>query len=148
MFTEEYVAIWRHWVTAIRNWAPISFMLFISGKGLSHTGQLINSHYNNVIMSAMAPQISSLMILYSTVYSDADQRKYQSSASLAFVREFAGDQCMTHTKGQSDAEKNSSWWRHHDPFMNIAQWFQTKNDDQLTRTKQCSGQVCILYDEA
>ena len=147
MFTEEYVAIWRHWVTAIRNWAPISFMLFISGKGLSHTGQLINSHYNNVIMSAMAPQISSLMILYSTVYSDADQRKYQSSASLAFVREFTGDQCMTHTKGQWRG-KYSSWWRHHDPFINIAQWFQTKNDGQLTRTKQCSGQVCILYDEA
>ena len=32
--------------------------------------------------------------------------------------------------------------------MDIAQWFQTKNDDQLKSTKQCSGQVCILYDEA
>ena len=52
------------------------------------------------------------------------------------------------TQKVSDAEKNSSWWRHHDPFMNVAQWFQTKNDDQLTSTKQCSGQVCILYDEA
>ena len=35
----------------------------------------------------MASQITSLTIVYSTVYSDADQRKHQSSASLAFVRE-------------------------------------------------------------
>ena len=33
-----------------------------------------------------ASQITSLTIVYSTVYSDADQRKHQSSASLAFVR--------------------------------------------------------------
>ena len=37
-------------------------------------------------MGAMASQITSLTIVYSTVYSDADQRKEQSSASLAFVR--------------------------------------------------------------
>ena len=37
-------------------------------------------------MSAMASQITSLTIVYSTVYSGADQRKYQSPASLAFVR--------------------------------------------------------------
>ena len=43
--------------------------------------------YNNyVIMSAMASQITSLTIVYSTVYSGADRRKHRSSASLAFVR--------------------------------------------------------------
>ena len=31
-------------------------------------------------------QLTSITIVYSTVYSDADQRKHQSSASLAFVR--------------------------------------------------------------
>ena len=36
-------------------------------------------------MGAIASQITSLTIVYSTVYSDADQRKHQSSASLAFV---------------------------------------------------------------
>ena len=36
-------------------------------------------------MGTIASQITSLTIVYSTVYSDADQRKYQSSASLAFV---------------------------------------------------------------
>ena len=37
-------------------------------------------------MSVMASQITSLTIVYSTVYSGADQRKHQNSASLAFVR--------------------------------------------------------------
>ena len=37
-------------------------------------------------MGAMASQITSLIIVYSTVYSGAYQRKHQSSASLAFVR--------------------------------------------------------------
>ena len=36
-------------------------------------------------MNAMAFQTTSLTIVYSTVYSGADQSKHQSSASLAFV---------------------------------------------------------------
>ena len=44
------------------------------------------SHYDDVTMSLMASQITNLTIVYSTVYSGADQRKHQSSASLAFVR--------------------------------------------------------------
>ena len=36
-------------------------------------------------MGAMASQITSLASVYSTVYSGAAQRKYQSSESLAFV---------------------------------------------------------------
>ena len=36
-------------------------------------------------MGAMVSEITSLTIVYSTVYSSADQRKHQSSASLAFV---------------------------------------------------------------
>ena len=43
------------------------------------------SHYSDVIMSAIASQITSLTIVYSTVYLSADQTKHQSSASLAFV---------------------------------------------------------------
>ena len=47
---------------------------------------LVLVRYNDVIMSAMASQITSLMIVYSIVYSSADQRVQQSPASLAFVR--------------------------------------------------------------
>ena len=38
-------------------------------------------------MGAMASQITSRTIVCSTIYSGADQRKHQSSASLVFVRE-------------------------------------------------------------
>ena len=43
-------------------------------------------HYNDVTMSAMASQITSLTIFYSIVYSGANERKHQSPVSLAFVR--------------------------------------------------------------
>ena len=42
-------------------------------------------HYNDVIMRVISSQITNLTIVYSTIYSGADQRKHQSSASLAFV---------------------------------------------------------------
>ena len=45
------------------------------------------NHYNGVIMSAMAPHITSVSVVCFTVGPGADQRKHQSSASLAFVRE-------------------------------------------------------------
>ena len=45
-----------------------------------------NDLYGDVIMSTIASQFTSLAIVSSTVYSDADQRKHQSSASLAFAR--------------------------------------------------------------
>ena len=66
--------------------APSTTMLLYSTKQRNtHTVRV--SHYNDVIMGAMVPQITSLTIVYSTVYSGADQRKHQSSASLAFVME-------------------------------------------------------------
>ena len=40
------------------------------------------NHYGDVIMGAIASQITSLTIVYSIVYSDADQRKHQSSVIM------------------------------------------------------------------
>ena len=56
-------------------------------------------------MGTIASQITSLTIDYSTVYSGADQRKHQSSKSLAFVRWITM---------ASNAENVSIWWRHHE----------------------------------
>ena len=55
--------------------------------GKFHTGSPV-IHYIDVIMSAIASQITGVSIVYSTVCSGLDQRKHQSSASLAFVRGF------------------------------------------------------------
>ena len=49
----------------------------------NHAG---NVHYSDVIMSAMASQITGVLIVCLNVCSVADQRKHQSSMSLAFVR--------------------------------------------------------------
>ena len=43
-------------------------------------------HYNDIIIGAMASQMTGFTIVYSTVYAGEDQRKHQNSASLAFVR--------------------------------------------------------------
>ena len=51
-------------------------------------------------MTTIASQITSLTSVYSTVYSDADQRKHQSSASLAFVWGIHRDRWIPRTKGQ------------------------------------------------
>ena len=52
---------------------------------VSRLCEISQIHYSDVIMGTMASQITSLTIVYSTVYSGADQRKHQSSASLTFV---------------------------------------------------------------
>ena len=62
-------------------------------------------------MGAIASQITSLTIVYSSVYSD--QRKYQSSASLAFVWGIHQGPVNSPPQMASDAENVSIWWRRH-----------------------------------
>ena len=63
-----------------------SYVCVLTYKQLGMHLHVISTHYGDIMMGAMASQITSPTIVYSTVYSDADQRKHQSSASLAFVR--------------------------------------------------------------
>ena len=77
-------------------------------------------------MRTMASQITSLTIVYSTVYSAADERKHQSAAWLAFVRGIhkrrvtglcEGNSPVTSefpTQRASNAENVSIWRRHHE----------------------------------
>ena len=51
-----------------------------------NTSHVWTNNYNDVIMSAMASQITGVSNVYSTACSGTDQRKHQSSASLDFVR--------------------------------------------------------------
>ena len=96
-------------------------------------------HYNDVIMGAIASQITSLAIVYSTVYSGWDQRKRQSSASLAFVRGIHLDRWIP-AQMASNAENVSISWRHH-----VNSFFGGK-----TRMKNiflmifCEGILCVI----
>ena len=80
-------------------------------KNKSHTcfincskRMLIVWHCSDVIMGAMASQITSLTIVYSAVYFGAGQRKHQTSALLAIC---AGNSPVT-------VSNVSIWWRHHE----------------------------------
>ena len=88
----------RQWHFMRTSWYGIDFLIteplwgestvrqWIHPKRSSNTISLDKqSHYSDVIIGAMASQITSLTIVYSTVDSGADQRKHRSSASLAFV---------------------------------------------------------------
>ena len=110
----------------------------------------LNEHYNDVMMGAIASQITSLTIVYSTVYSDADERKHQSPASLAFV----GNSPLT---GEFPAQMASNewnvsiWWRYHEMlvFLNKStlnhavawHWFSITPPRHLTN-------LLIIYDIA
>ena len=64
-------------------WMKVVFWMRFNWS-LSLRVQSKSAHYNNYIMGTVTSQITSLAIVYSAVYSGADQRKYQGSASLAF----------------------------------------------------------------
>ena len=68
------------WVSSGSMWASYS-------PGLPNWHRSKRFHYDDVIMTMLASQITSLTVVYSIVYSGVNQRKHQSSASLAFVRE-------------------------------------------------------------
>ena len=55
-------------------------------------------HYNDVKMGAISSQITSLTIVYSIVYSDADQRKHP--RHWPFCGEFTWDRWIPRTNGQ------------------------------------------------
>ena len=82
-------------------------------------------------MGTIASQITSLTIVYSTVYSDADQRKHQSSAQAvkrcdrAFTGLCAGNSPETGefpAQMASNAENVSIWWRHHVMKDKVSFW--------------------------
>ena len=76
------ICYWRPWMTMFRCCCTES-----SSTQVTMTNTPSKTlHYSDVIMSTMASQITSLRIIYSAIYSCADQRKHLSSASLAFVR--------------------------------------------------------------
>ena len=59
-------------------------------------------------MSVMASQITSVLIIYLTLWSGTDQRKHQSSMSLAIMQGIH----RWPAKGQY-VENVSIWWHHH-----------------------------------
>ena len=68
----------------LRNYLPMNS--WRPHRWLVSIGSTCSVHYNDVKMNVMTSQVAGLTIVYSTVYSGADERKHQNSLSLAFVR--------------------------------------------------------------
>ena len=72
------------------------------------------THYSDVIMGTTASQITSLTIVYSTVYIGADQMK---TSKLRVTGLCVGNSPVTGefpAQRDSNAENVSIWWRHHE----------------------------------
>ena len=88
---EKPPCLLRHHCNVVRVTCPIgkapvrSYFEVIKYRG-SVNGCMLYVHYSDVIMSAMASQITGVSIVYSTICLGADQERHQSSLSLAFVR--------------------------------------------------------------
>ena len=80
-----YKTCHKHWITSHLHYIPWNMHIVLLYLVLSYSMDIL-LHYNDVIMGTIESQITSLTIVYSIVYSDADEREQQSSASLAFVR--------------------------------------------------------------
>ena len=70
-------------------------------------------------MGVMASQITSLTIVYWTVYSVADQRKHQSYPSLVFVRGILPVTGEFPAQMASNIENVSIRWRHHESICHV-----------------------------
>ena len=93
-------------------------------------------------MSTMASQFTSPTLVYTTVYSGADQRKHKSSASLAFVWGIHRWPVNSPHKWPvgPNAENVTIWWRHHgyDRVRRVVirfSRFRINFDDQMTSSK-------------
>ena len=87
-----YACIWYSVKRVLSHYIPLCPSVYIGVKYVykiadswHQLADIWPTHYDDVVMGAIASLITSLTIVYSTVYSDADQRKHQSSPSLVFV---------------------------------------------------------------
>ena len=103
-------------------------------------------HYNDVIMCAMASQISGVSIVYSTVRSGADQRKNQSSASLALCAENSPVTGDFPAQRANDAENVTIGWRHHAVRLissTLVRLLVSQTRHRTFETKSCDTSVIL-----
>ena len=106
---------WIQWIWEQRKqetleclWTPClgykkTILLFWCAKVTTELGYIISytaEHYNDVIMSTIASQITAVSIVCSTVNSCTDERKYKALRHWPLWREFTGDRWIPLTKCQ------------------------------------------------
>ena len=95
-----------HWMNRIFSWIFRLWTQQLFAKWVPHN--------TDVIMGTIVSQITSLTIVYSSVYSAAGQRKYQSSAFTGLCAGNSPETGEFPAQMASNAENVSIWWRHHE----------------------------------
>ena len=121
-----------------RDWKEYLKTVFLRDVSYFNAILLTIYHYSDVIMCAMASQITSLTIVYSIVYSCADHRKHQSSASLAFMHGYYSVTGEFPAQMASNSGNVSISWRHH-----VAYWPHLQNET-LDSTAVSMAAICVL----
>ena len=135
--------------TSRRVWAHSLFDRKKVGIYMCDLARSIFNQYSGVIMGTMASEIISLTVVYSTVYSGADQRKHKSSATLVFVgavhrwpvnsphkrpvtrKMFRFGEVIIHIINRT---LGTGWWKLSD-YLHIIPKSIEKNTASLSRTK-------------
>ena len=110
---------WQLYCKANRSWAKENTIQQIK----TFTADILFWHRRDIIMSTVASQITGVSIVCLTACSGAEQRKYQSSAWLAFVRGIHRWPVDSPHKGPVTQKNYFIWWRHH----GISPWGKRKH---------------------
>ena len=102
-------------------------------------GGYVAPDYNDVMMSALASQITSSTIVYSTVYL---RRRSKKTSKLRVIGLCEGNSPVTgefHTQRASNAENASIWWHHHEQWLpsNRPVYTHTATESSRAITVQC-----------
>ena len=107
-----------------------------------------NGHYSDDIMGAMASQITSLTIGYSTVYTDADKKNIKAPrhwhlwGNSPGIGEFPAQMAI-------NAENVSPWWRYHDCLSRVIPF--SALPEMFVINPQCEGSLftypCHIFDQ-
>ena len=96
------------WINLCRIYALLNWVIV----ELDNDSSLSNYHYYDVIMSAIASQITSLMIVCSAVYSAQIKEHIKAPRHWPLCAEFTGNRWIPFTNDQLCGNV-SIWWRHH-----------------------------------
>ena len=96
-------------------------------------------------MGSIASQITSLTIVYSIVYSDADQRKHQKLRVTGFCEGNSPGTGEFPAQMASNVENVSIWWRHHvaDEYIRASDYVSIRQSTRWEMPLLSEGK-CIL----
>ena len=107
-------------------------------------GDVMTWHYADVIMTTIASQITSLTVVYSTVYSDADQRNIKVPRHWPLCGEFTGTGEFPAQRA-SYAENVSIWWRHHGKCFALIGHLWRGSYDSVPTQRASSVEFWFIY---